>query len=88
MIVIHRYLGIVGGVAFVLCFIIPFAVKHTALSQAFQAHRWPEKIVVTIWTGATVLSIFLIIYIFIWWLRFMWARITHVVDPPPDVLWD
>lgn len=85
---IHRYVGMVGGVAFALSFIIPFAIKRTALSHALQTQPWLEKFVHVIWTGATILSAFLILYVFIWWLRFMWARIFQMVEPPADVLWD
>ncbi len=86
--VIHRYVGMVGVVAFALRFIIPLAAKQAARLPVSPTQRWLEDTFATMRTGATVLSTFLILYVVIWLVRFVWARVTQSVDPAPDVLWD
>jgi hypothetical protein len=78
----------VGAVAFAIRFVIPFAVKQVARLPASPTQRQAEAMLATMGTGATVISTFLIIYVFVWLVRFMWARITQWVEPAPDVLWD
>jgi hypothetical protein len=84
----HAYLGVVGAIAFALRFVIPVAENQVAQLHASQSQRWELKIVSEIGIGANVLSAFLVIYVIVWFVRFVWARIAVASDPERDALWD